>query len=367
MFLKLEFASKHDGTLTSIERPHVDIVFVVDISGSMGESFPNDTDRRSKLEVAKDCIMQIVDQLLPSDRVGLVEFNDRAIARRDIEPATISNMENFKATLQSMKVYGGTNLAAGLKLGYDVLRGLDKTEEAPLQILETSARAQDEKLRLRRVFFLTDMQSSRKDEEDVIKMATEQASLPISSDGCRRGSDPIYLSLVGIGVDLSVASVEKISAIPGAKYFSVVNSAEFANNVVADFNYDILPIGFNIRLTLTGGVTFRKIYGSAELNSLAPGAHEAVISTEFPVPVDELGYTHGGFYLCHIGTDNDNDDSSAGPTLRVCWTDINGDSQECTVPLILPLPLSNTSASASAAATAAASVAASPAYLLTVT
>ena len=29
---------------------------------------------------------------------------------------------------------------------------------------------------------------------------------------------PIHLSVIGIGVDLSVATVERISAIPGAKY-----------------------------------------------------------------------------------------------------------------------------------------------------
>ncbi len=33
----------------------------------------------------------------------------------------------------------------------------------------------------------------------------------------RKSSSPIHLSLVGIGVDLSVATVERISAVPGAK------------------------------------------------------------------------------------------------------------------------------------------------------
>ena len=42
---------------------------------SMGSGFPEDPDRRNKLDVAKDCLLHITKQLGPRDRLSVITFN----------------------------------------------------------------------------------------------------------------------------------------------------------------------------------------------------------------------------------------------------------------------------------------------------
>jgi hypothetical protein len=51
--------------------------------------------------------------------------------------------------------------------------------------------------------------------------------------------------VVGVGVDLSVATVETLSAISGAKYISVVNADEFMKTVADEFAHDVTPVSCN--------------------------------------------------------------------------------------------------------------------------
>jgi hypothetical protein len=80
---------------------------------------------------------------------------------------------------------------------------------------------------------------------------------------------PCYLSIVGIGVDLSVRTVQAVSSIPGAKYCSVLSCNEFISSVAQEFTYDVMPIAFDINLSLSQGVSFQKIFGSPELNDIS--------------------------------------------------------------------------------------------------
>jgi hypothetical protein len=79
---------------------------------------------------------------------------------------------------------------------------------------------------------------------------------------------PCYLSIVGIGVDLSVQTVQAVSSIPGAKYCSVLSCNEFISSVAQEFTYDVMPIAFDINMSLAQGFSFQKIFGSPELNDL---------------------------------------------------------------------------------------------------
>ena len=41
----------------------------------MGSGFPDDPDRRTKLDVAKDCLLHVCKQLGPADRISVITFN----------------------------------------------------------------------------------------------------------------------------------------------------------------------------------------------------------------------------------------------------------------------------------------------------
>jgi Ca-activated chloride channel family protein len=149
-----------------------------------------------------------------------------------------------------------------------------------------------------------------------------------------------HLTIIGIGVDLSVNTVEKISSIQGAKYISLVNAAEFLSSVVDDFNYDVTPIAFNIKMALSAGLSFNGMFGSAELNSLKPKSKSALISAEFPVWLNAQGTTFGGLYVCVLDcVESVMMAQAVAPSMSVSWIDLEGARNQVTIPVVIPPPL----------------------------
>ena len=67
------------------------------------------------------------------------------------------------------------------------------------------------------------------------------------------GRSACHTTVVGIGVDVSVGTVQTLSKIPGCKYFSVSSASEFEEAVASEFAYDVTPIAFNLDVALTDG------------------------------------------------------------------------------------------------------------------
>jgi hypothetical protein len=93
-FLCLSATSKYDGSGLRLlgGRPPVALVFVLDISGSMGEEFHtksskqlrsgvtvgNQSEKKTKLEAAVDALVGLLENLKESDYFGVVIFDTRA-------------------------------------------------------------------------------------------------------------------------------------------------------------------------------------------------------------------------------------------------------------------------------------------------
>lgn len=63
-----------DGLYKHGGRPALNLVIVLDISGSMGDRF-NSTEESSKLDVAKNSILTLLTKLNERDRFGLILFD----------------------------------------------------------------------------------------------------------------------------------------------------------------------------------------------------------------------------------------------------------------------------------------------------
>ncbi len=185
--MRLDFVSNLDGSYkpnSRFMRPAIDIVFVLDISGSMSCTFPDDVDRRSKLAVAKDCITKISEQLTSTDRAAIVVFNTDSKVVLDLHLMTPSFSRKLLKSLTQINSGGGTNLARGLEAGFAVLRACP--------------RGDGEEPRLQRAYFLTDMESHKADEDAVLAIARAQALCaparaeppPASTPRKRRHSSP---------------------------------------------------------------------------------------------------------------------------------------------------------------------------------
>jgi len=92
------------------ERPAANMVFVVDISGSM--------DRQDRLEQVKRCLRLLAENLRSQDRVGLVVYgsNGRVISELTRNHDAILN------AISELRPGGSTNANEGLTLAYDLAR-----------------------------------------------------------------------------------------------------------------------------------------------------------------------------------------------------------------------------------------------------
>jgi len=92
------------------QRPRANLVFLVDVSGSMGG--------RNKLDLVKSTLKLTADQLRKDDRVSIVVYSGRTGVL--LEPT--SNKDHIKQAIDCMYASGSTAGGAALKLAYSTAR-----------------------------------------------------------------------------------------------------------------------------------------------------------------------------------------------------------------------------------------------------
>ncbi len=125
-------AGSQPGTFMVVVTPAADLkplqggtdwLFILDRSGSMDGG---------KIAKLADGVSQAIGKLSPADRFRIVTFNDTA---RELTggyvPATPENVQAWLARIKGLTADGGTNLFAGLELGYQALEA-DRTSAVVL-------------------------------------------------------------------------------------------------------------------------------------------------------------------------------------------------------------------------------------------
>eukprot|EP00466_Bigelowiella_natans_P006578 jgi/Bigna1/88160/estExt_fgenesh1_pg.C_280194 len=253
------FASKFNGAgIKKYGRPPVDLVIVVDTSGSMDSEFnsatTNHRNRTSKLDAVKSVIGTVIDQLKSGDRLALVEFTYDQEVLLPLTPfESLNRRNNVDSAVSSLIASGGTNLSGGLMAGLK-------------EIGFKGGRQQRENVK--RVYFLTDMESGLHDEERVLEHIKDAAK------------ESIYTTVVGIDVDLSVGCVQRISSVAGCRYMSISSVQDAQASLVEDFPYEIAPIAVDIKMRFNGADVI-KGFGSSELLALKRGTKTVTLSGEF--------------------------------------------------------------------------------------
>ncbi|MCY3552202.1 MAG: von Willebrand factor type A domain-containing protein [Candidatus Poribacteria bacterium] len=92
------------------DRKDAKLTFVIDVSGSMN--------RENRLELVKRALTLLVDQLRPTDEIGIVIYGSTA---QVVLPHTRNvNREHILAAIHSLSPGGATNAEHGLRLGYEL-------------------------------------------------------------------------------------------------------------------------------------------------------------------------------------------------------------------------------------------------------
>jgi len=130
------------------ERAPVDVTCVLDVSGSMtGE----------KIQLLKDAVAFVIDEMKPGDRLSLVSFNHRAQRETALTRMTVAGKDAQRQAACRLCAGGGTSIAAGLDCAvanmeqrrqrnpvgalFLLTDGQDSTSRAQVQRLAERARA----------------------------------------------------------------------------------------------------------------------------------------------------------------------------------------------------------------------------------
>ncbi|MEW6381725.1 MAG: VWA domain-containing protein [bacterium] len=270
------------------QRKKLNLVIVLDISGSMGSSFDSyyydrfgvwheikesESVGKSKIRVATESIAALIDHLKDDDRFGMVCFDDRAYLSKPLRLVGETDMQAIKDHVMELTSRGGTNMSAGMKKGTELFNEYLDIDHSQYE---------------NRIIFLTDAMPNTEDtsETGLLGMAKKNAN------------NKVYSTFIGIGVDFNTELVEYITKVRGANYYSVHSSAQFKEQMDENFDYMVTPLVFNLELRLeASGYEIAKVYGSPEANEATGEIMK--VNTLFPSSKTEEG-TRGGVVLLKL-------------------------------------------------------------------
>lgn len=271
-YLNVSYNSCYDGDgMARLGRPKLNLVVALDISGSMSSSFTGGEEnaqhagRKSKLAVAVECIIAMMDHLKPDDIFGIIAFNH---ATHVIHPPArfgSIDVKTLKEDLRALSADGGTDLHKAL---------LAATSQFNAEAAPDASK---------RIFFLTDLESDGRQFLEVTKANAAKS---------------LWMSIVGIDVSLDSDLIEQVSAVAGANYSNALSEEGFKNVLNSEFDNGVTPTAFDIRTAIEpgSGWTLGRAYGMAELNQMSVGG-PAVISSLFPCAHNAKGEGRGGATL----------------------------------------------------------------------
>jgi len=304
--------------LTDFQRKKLNLVVVLDFSGSMGspfdeyyyDRFGNKVEQKgddssiskTKMQIADESVVALLDHLKPEDRFGMVLFSDDAFLVDPLTSVADKNPDRLKSRILNIKETYGTNMEAGMKEGtalFDRFLQADKSEYE------------------NRIIFLTDAMPNIGDSSDL-------GLYRMLEDNADQG---IYTTFIGIGVDFNTELIESISKIKGSNYYSVHSASEFGARMNDEFDFMVTPLVFDLRLKLDApGYEIEKVYGSPEADQATGELMK--VNTLFPSKAEE-GQVKGGVILVKLKKLS----NQGNMRLSVSYEDRNGvkDSDEAEV------------------------------------
>lgn len=263
------------------ERPDLNIVVVVDTSGSMESPFSQyyydddgnrvETEQRQKMAAARDSVESMIDQLRGDDRVGVVSFSNSADTVAPMQRVDERDMSDLRDDVQSMRAGGGTDLDAGMR-------------EAEAMVEQYA----DESDRETRIVYVTDAMPNSG------ATSTELLGGQLS-DHADRG---IYSTFIGVGIDFNANLVDQITGIRGANYHNVQSAQQFQNRMDDGFRYMVSPLVFDLSLELdAAGYQIEQVHGTP--SDAAADGDIFHVETLFPSQT-EGGRTKGGVILVEL-------------------------------------------------------------------
>jgi len=294
-WLGVNFTSKYDGnSIQKSKRPALNMVIVLDISGSM--SVPFHGGNRSKMDVAKESILAVTNQLCDEDYFSVVVFNVKASVVVPLTKWKEMDQIDLAKRIQKLKPGGRTLLSSGLERANAILRDAPEGDD-----------------RISRICFMTDMEAQE---------STDEASFTTSVKEYSRHS--IYTTIIGVGMDLQRNTVVECSRTPGCNYCNVLSDDDFRHLMNSEFAYLVTPIAFNVSVELAGGDwKMTRGFGSPEISDVP--LHSVRFSSIFPSSTCSTDSgLRAGCYVFKLEPKDGKVDSLDPVSIKVSWEDSLG-------------------------------------------
>lgn len=211
-------------------RPHLSVHLVLDISGSMeGESITR----------AREAASALVDKLDAADDFSLVTFSsDAQVVVKDGVIGT--RRAAVKTAISQIKADGGTNIGAGLALGY---------AEAEAPAVPSDA--------VKVVFLVSDGRAN-------IGVTQTAALSKLALDAFQKG---IQTSSFGLGQDYDGALMSSIASDGAGGYYYLKTADQIAPALATEINKRLDPVAtaVELRVRLKSDVDLLRVYGSRRL------------------------------------------------------------------------------------------------------
>jgi Ca-activated chloride channel family protein len=271
------------------ERKTLNLVIVLDSSGSMGEQYNQyyydrygkqqdayegeGVARPTKMDTADSAVVSILNQLEDYDRFAIVTYNSKASLLKPMGLVRKTDMGEIKDNVYDIRAGGSTNLAAGMNMGLGQFKNFMEVDSYEYE---------------NRMIILTDAQPN-----------TGDISLSGLGDIMYDNAENrIYTSFIGIGVDFNSELIELISKVKGANYYSVHSPREFRQRVDEEFDFMVTPLVFNVVLNFESrGWRIDKVFGSPEADQSTGRLMK--INTLFPSR-SEGGENKGGIVILKL-------------------------------------------------------------------
>ncbi len=274
---------------SDFQRKKLNLVIVIDSSGSMNESYnqyyydrwgkqvdgwaEEGVYHKNKMQSANDSVIAILEQLRGDDRFAIIRFDSNARVVKPMGLVSQTNMTRVKNDVLNIGAGGSTNLGAGMQLATSQYNNLYEVNSYDYE---------------NRIIVLTDAQPNTGD-------FSASGLLGIAQNNA---ANRIYTTLIGVGVDFNSDLAENITGIKGANYYSVHSPREFSLRVEDEFDYMVTPLVFNLQLNFqSNGWRIEKVFGSPEADESSGDLMK--INTLF-ASKSEGGENKGGLVLLKL-------------------------------------------------------------------
>ena len=286
---------------SDFKRPKLNLVVVLDNSGSMSSSFDSyyydgNTSLfetyKTKMQIANNSINILLDHLNQDDRFGMVIFNSSGQIAKNLSELEDTDIKSLKKHIAEINATGGTNFEDGYKKALSVFESFGENDETYEN----------------RIIVLTDaMPNMGNYSTNSLMNMVENSS-----------KNKIYTTFIGIGVDFNTELIEKIGTVEGANYYSVHNEEEFEAQMGKDFDYMVTPLVFDLNLDfLSNDFEVASVYGTdIENNKNGNIIH---VNTLFPSARNDNDEVKGGIILLKLNKNNLTDNGEV--TLKVSYRD----------------------------------------------